>query len=138
VARRAPAPGRARGRIRCTRHDAGRQATQPRVAFVISPGAGCAEPFLRLVCVAFKRATRLTGVTGRVISPSAREDLADTLELIAKQGYDLVIVFGFQYYERLGEAARRQPGARFAILDTTRENVAGKPRNVEGVVFRTS
>jgi basic membrane protein A len=117
-------------------HDAGRQATQPRVAFVI--GAGCADPFEHLLCVAFKRAARLTGVTGRIISPSAREDPADTLELLAKQRYDLVVVFGFQYYEPLGEAARRQPGGRFAILDTTRSNVAGSPRNVQGVVFRTS
>jgi basic membrane protein A and related proteins len=58
--------------------------------------------------------------------------------VLARQRYDLVIVFRFGYYGALGEVARRQPQARFAIMDAPLSYIPGRPRNVEGVVFRTS
>jgi basic membrane protein A len=115
--------------------DASRIAQPPRAALVI--GTSCVDPFERLLCTGFRGAVRRTGVTGRIISPTPREDFVETLEQLGR-AYDLVIVFGGQYYEPLSTAARRQPGASFAILGTSRDLVPGRPPNVEGVVFRTS
>lgn len=112
-------------------------ARSPRVVLV-TESVGCREAFQRLVCDGFRRAVKRTGIEGRIITPTAREDLVDVLELIARQPYELLIVFGFGYYEALGEAARRQPSGRFAIMDASRDNVAGQPRNVQGVVLRAS
>ncbi len=44
-----------------------------------------------ILCPAFTRALRRTGVSGRVISPDLREDTVATLSLVARQGY--VVVF---------------------------------------------
>jgi basic membrane protein A len=113
-------------------------AKKPRVVFVHERGFGCRDPFARLLCDGFLFAVRRTGADGEAITPSLRENAVDTLSLIAKQRYDLVIVFGFGYYQALGEVARREPGARFAIMDAPLSYIPGRPRNVEGVVFRTS
>lgn len=109
-----------------------------RARVVLVTAVGCGDAYQRLVCSGFQKALQATGVSGRIVSPTDREDPADTLELLARQRYDLVIVSGFQFYEALGEAARRQPRARFAIMDSPRATVSGSPRNVQGVVFRTS
>jgi basic membrane lipoprotein Med (substrate-binding protein (PBP1-ABC) superfamily) len=98
------------------RSDAG-GAKRPRVIFVHESAVGCQDPFERLLCDGFLQAVKRVGVDGRVITPSSRESAVDTLEVLARQRYDLVIVFGFGYYEALGEVARRQPQARFAIMD---------------------
>jgi basic membrane protein A len=118
--------------------DARDEAKKPRVVFVHEKGFGCRDAFERLVCDGFVTAVKRTGADGRLISPSYRESAVDTLTVIARQRYDLVIVFGFGYYEALGQVARAQPEARFAILDAPLASIPGRPRNVQGVVFRTS
>lgn len=113
-------------------------AKRPRVIFVHESAIGCRDPFERLLCDGFLRAVKRVRVEGRVITPSLRESAVDTLSVLARQRYDLVIVFGFGYYEALGEVARRQPQTSFAIMDAPLSYIPGRPRNVEGVVFRTS
>lgn len=113
-------------------------ATKPRVVFVHERGFGCRTAFERLLCDGFVAAVKRTGVEGRIINPTLRENSVDTLTVLARQRYDLVIVFGFGYYEALGQVARAQPKARFAIMDAPLANIPGRQRNVEGVVFRTS
>jgi basic membrane protein A and related proteins len=113
-------------------------AKKPRVVFVHESGLGCRDAFERLLCNGFLLAVRRTGADGQVITPSRRENPVDALGLVARQRYDLVIVFGFDYYVALGEVARREPEARFAIMDAPLAYIPGRPRNVEGVVFRTS
>lgn len=113
------------------------RARQPRVVYVAETQS-CGSPFERLLCDGFVRALERTGVAGRLVTPTVRENLVDTLTLVAKQGYDLVIVFGFGYREAVGVVARRQPSARFAMMDASRDEVPGRPRNVQGVVFRSS
>jgi basic membrane protein A len=100
------------------------------------PDADCTQPD-DLYCGPFRRAMRLTGVTGRIVTVTLREDLEDTLGLIARQGHDLVIV-GSIYTDVLGAVAPRAPRTRFGIVDFSRAEVPGRPRNVEGVVFRAS
>ena len=112
------------------------EQSRPRVVLVTE--VGCGEAFERIVCGGFQRALRSTGLAGRIVTPAPRQDRVETLELIASQRYDLVTVFGYGYYQVLGEAARRQRAARFALMDAPRGSVAGVPRNVQGVIFRTS
>jgi basic membrane protein A len=118
-------------------HHASKPARQPRVVLLDNPGAGCSPANEPYYCGPFRRAARLTGVSGRLVSLTLREDPGDTLELIARQGHDLVIA-GALYTEALGEAAPRVPKARFAIIDWSLAGVPGRPRNVQGVVFRAS
>lgn len=116
----------------------GSAATTPSVVLVLGGTAGCVGDFERIVCDGFRRALRGSGVTGRIVSPTRRENPETTLEVIARQRSDLVIVFGLDYYDVLGRVARRQPATRFAIVDAPRNEVRGVARNVQGVVFRTS
>jgi basic membrane protein A and related proteins len=125
------------GPVADARHG-GAKATKPRVVFIHESGGGCQDPFERLLCDGFLQAARRTGVDGRLITPTSRENFVDTLTLLTTQRYDLVIVFGFGYYEALGEVAHRRPRARFAIMDAPLENIPGRPHNVQGLVFRTS
>ncbi len=113
------------------------QVAQPSVVLLIEP-VGCGDPFNRLLCDGFTKASRRAGVTARIISASTREDPVDTLELVARQRHDLVIAFGFQYFDALGEVAVRRPEQRFAVLDRSRLDIERRPRNVRGVVFRST
>jgi basic membrane protein A len=123
-------------------YDESRPATQPRVVFLMEQRSGCADDFQRLLCNGFVRATRRTGVSGRVVNPTAREDLRDVLSLLARQPYDLVITFGYGFPEALSEVAPRYPDARFALVDRSSKEVTAFglawPRNAQAVVFRTS
>ena len=66
---------------------ADRRDSHPRVVLV-SAGCNSAD----FICRPFVAALRKTGVSGQVISPDMREDRVGTLSLLARQGYDLVIV----------------------------------------------
>lgn len=110
-------------------------ADRPSVVLLDFPDASCNPG--NLYCDPFRRALRVTGVRGRLITLSGREDPVGTLELLARQSYDLVIVSP-RYTGELGRVAKRMPRAKFAALDWSRDAVPGRPRNVQGVVFRTS
>ena len=114
------------------------EKAKPRVVYLTDVN-GCADSFVRLLCDGFISAARRTGVEGRIVTPTVRENLVDTLNLVAKQRYDLVIGFGIVGLpEAMGVVAPRHPQVRFAILDRSHEQVPGRPRNVHGVIFRTS
>jgi basic membrane protein A len=110
---------------------------KPSVVYV-NENTGCPGGFERIVCDGFVRAARRTGVEGRIISPSLREDLADTLGLAARQRYDLITTFGAGHPFAIGAVAPHHPRARFAIIDQPLGAVPGRPPNVHAVVFRAS
>jgi basic membrane protein A len=87
------------------------------------------------LCSPFARAVRRTGVRGRIISPDFREDQVATLSLLARQGYDLVMV-DFNWGDPLAEVAPRSPKTRFAIIDIPLAYI-GRPRNVLSIIVRT-
>lgn len=112
--------------------DAKREQGHPRVVLVTS---NCSEP--NFLCPPFERALRQTGVSGRIVSPDAREDPVATLALLAKQGYGLIIV-SVTWANTLAQVAPRFPKARFAILDASLADVRGRPANVQAVLIRTN
>jgi len=113
------------------------EQAQLSVVFLIE-SLGCGDPFNKLLCDGFTRASRRTGVAAKIISASVREDPVDTLELVAKQRHDLVVVFGFTNFDALGVVSVRRPKQRFAVVDRSRADIQRRPRNVRGVVFRGS
>lgn len=108
----------------------------PRVAVVLDP-AGCSgENTLRL-CESIIAALRRTGVTARIVAPTFREDIGDSLALIARQGYEAVTLWGVYYDRKVAAVARRFPRVRFVVIDGSRTEVPTAPPNVQGVVLRT-
>ena len=105
---------------------------------LISDGAGCRDHFVGILCRAFARSVTAAGIEGRILTPSPREDLAETLAVAARQSYDLVIVAGGVYSDALASAAKRFPATRFAILDVPHEELRGQPPNVAALVVETN
>jgi basic membrane protein A len=112
---------------------AGADAAQhPRVVLVTN---NCSES--NFLCPPFEQALRSTGVSGKIISPDAREDPVATLSLLATQGYDLIVVDLF-WTDTLAVVAPRFPKAHFAIVDVALSLVRGRPKNVQAFVLRTN
>ena len=110
--------------------------TRPQVAVVLDPGGCSGENTLRL-CESIVMALRRTHVRARIVAPTFREDLADSLALIARQGYEAVTIWGFHYSPTVAAVAQRFPDVRFVVMDGSRTEVPNVPRNVQGIVLRT-
>jgi basic membrane protein A len=113
-----------------------RSAPPTRVIVVTDGGCSSVSP-LRL-CEGLRAAMRRTGTTARVVAPTYRENVGDFLRLIARQGYERVILFSLYFLPDVGAVMRQHPDVRFTIIDGSSKDVAGRPPNVQGVVFRTS
>jgi basic membrane protein A len=64
--------------------------------------------------------------------------MVDSLNLLAKQRYDLVIGFGAPFWGSVGQVARVNPSVRFVAYDQPRAELGSPPSNVSGLTFRTS
>jgi basic membrane protein A and related proteins len=104
----------------------------PRVVLV---SENCSQA--NFICQPFLEAIRRTGVSGKIVSPDVREDDVASLSLLARQGYDLIVVDPF-WEAALAVVAPRFPKERFAILDLPLTEVRGRPKNVQASVFRTN
>lgn len=109
----------------------------PRVVVVLDP-FGCPGVSTLRVCEGFATASRSTGVSGRMVAPTPREDLSAFLGLVARQPYAAIITWSVHYDPALKTVADRYPDRRFVVMDASRDEVRGRPRNVQGVVFRAS
>lgn len=110
-----------------------RTAARAGPADVVLVTSDCASG--NFLCPAFAQAAKRTGTRGRIISPDAREDIVDTLSLLAQQGHDLVIV-DFGLAEPLAEVAPRFPNTRFALFDAPLHIVDGGPKNAAATLIR--
>jgi basic membrane protein A len=79
-----------------------------------------------------------TGVTGRILAPTFQETLGDFLGLVARQRYELVITFGQWFQPSFRRVVAQHPAVPFALMDASRTVVPQPPRNLQGIVFRTS
>lgn len=103
------------------------EASRPRVVLVTY---SCADNFL---CPGFEKAARVTGVTGRIVSPDPREDPVGTLSLLAAQGYDPVIV-DLNHTDGLATVAARFPGTHFVVFDRALTSLHIRLHNVQALV----
>ena len=103
---------------------------------MLDPGGCAGENTLRL-CEQIRNALSHSTVRGRVVAPTFRENLADTLALLARQGYKAVTIWGLHADPPVAAVARRYPDVRFAVIDGSRAEVPNAPPNIQGIVLRT-
>jgi basic membrane protein A len=106
-----------------------------RVGLVVEP-TGIEEPYIQGAYLGLERAVRESGIRGRVLTPAPKEGYVPSLSLLARQNYDLVIGFGFFAAAAIDRVATGFPETRFAIIDFAHDDLAHRPTNVVGLVFR--
>jgi basic membrane protein A len=83
-----------------------------------------------------ERAQDELGVQGRVVISRTNSDYVPNLSSLARQDYDLVVAVGFLMAESLDAVAKQFPDTNFAIIDFAQEELASKPKNVRGLLFK--
>jgi basic membrane protein A and related proteins len=76
------------------------------------------------------------GVEGRVLISKSNGDYVPNLTTLAQQRYDLSISVGFLMGEATATVAGKLPNNNFAIVDFSASALKGKPKNVEGLLFK--
>ena len=105
-----------------------------RVGLVLEP-TGIENPYQYGPYLGLERAVRELGIRGRVLTPAPKEGFVPSLSLLARQKYDLVIGHFFAA-PAIDRVATGFPETRFAILDFAHDDLAHRPTNVVGLVFR--
>ena len=75
------------------------------------------------------------GIDGRVLISKSNADYVPNLTTLAQQKYDLVIAVGFLMADATSTVAKKFPGVKFAIIDSSAPGLKGKPKNAEGLLF---
>jgi basic membrane protein A len=92
--------------------------------------------FNQLAYQGLKRAQKELGIHGVVYqSPSAQAYIPNLSQAARKQA-DLVISVGFDQAAAIAKVAKQFPDTHFAIIDVSNADLAGRPKNVEGLIFR--
>jgi basic membrane protein A and related proteins len=91
--------------------------------------------FNHLAYVGLQQAQKRLGITFRVAESRSPSDYIPNLAAFARQGYDLVVGVGYTEIGAMGAVAKRFPTTRFAIVDVANGDLAGKPKNVLGLLF---
>jgi basic membrane protein A len=83
-----------------------------------------------------KQAESELGVETRVLISNSNGDYVPNLTTLAQQQFDLIIPVGFLMADAVATVAGQLPDAQFAIVDFPAAGLKGKPKNVEGLLFR--
>jgi basic membrane protein A len=108
--------------------------TRLRVGLVIEP-TGIENPYFQGAYLGLERAVRELGIRGRVLTLAPKEGYVPSLSLLARQKYDLVIGTFFAA-AAIDRVATGFPETRFAIIDFAHADLAHRPTNVVGLMFR--
>jgi basic membrane protein A len=108
---------------------------KPLVVLVTDIGQLNDHGFNQLAYQGLKRAQRQLGIDGRVYQSASSQDYIPNLARAAQQGAALVISVGFDQANAIATAAKKFPKTHFAIIDVDHNDLRGKPKNVEGIVF---
>jgi len=92
--------------------------------------------FNHLAYMGLLKSQRELGIQGRVYQSASAQDYIPNLAQFAQQGYDLVVSVGFAQADAVAKVAKRFPKTHFAIIDVDATTLAGKPKNVLGLLFR--
>ena len=107
-----------------------------RIGLVTDIGGLDDRSFNFLANQGLERAQDELGVEGRVVISRTNSDYVPNLTSLARQDYDLVIAVGFLMAEALDAVAKQFPDTNFAIIDFAQEELASKPKNVRGLLFK--
>ena len=76
------------------------------------------------------------GADTRVVISDANDDYVPNLTSLAQQQYDIIISNGFLMADATATVAGKLPDSNFAIVDYPAALLKGKPKNVEGLLFK--
>jgi len=76
------------------------------------------------------------GVEGRVLISKSNGDYVPNLTTLAQQKFDLSVSVGFLMGDATATVAGKLPNNNFAIVDFPASGLKGKPKNVEGLLFK--
>jgi basic membrane protein A and related proteins len=76
------------------------------------------------------------GIQGRTLISKSNADYIPNLSTLAQQKYDLVIGVGFLMADAVATVASKFPNTKFAIIDSPAADLKGKPKNVQGLLFK--
>ena len=92
--------------------------------------------FNQLAYQGLKRAQKQLGIQGAVYQSPSAQAYIPNLAQAARKGADLVVSVGFDQATAVAKVAKQFPKTHFAIIDVDQTTLAGKPKNVEGLIFR--
>jgi basic membrane protein A and related proteins len=92
--------------------------------------------FNQLAYQGLLRAEAKLGISGAVYQSASAAAYIPNLAQAARKGADLVISVGFDQAVAVAKVAKQFPNTHFAIIDVDQTTLAGKPKNVEGLIFR--
>jgi basic membrane protein A len=92
--------------------------------------------FNQLAYQGLKNAEKKLGISGAVYQSPSAASYIPNLATAARKGADLVVSVGFDQATAVAKVAKQFPKTHFAIIDVDQKSLAGKPKNVEGLVFK--
>ncbi len=110
-------------------------ASTLKIGMVTDVGGLNDRGFNHLAYVGMLQAQKRLDVSIRVAESRSPADYIPNLAAFARQGYDLVLGVGYTEIGAMGAVAKRFPKTRFAIVDVANGDLAGKPKNVLGLLF---
>lgn len=110
--------------------------TAVKVGLVVDQGQLNDRGFNELAYKGLKQAEQQLGVEGRVAEAKSAADYIPNMATLARQGYDVVFGVGYAQGNAIAKAALRFPNTRFVIIDVDQSTLAGKPKNVVGLLFK--
>jgi basic membrane protein A len=112
------------------------QGKKIKVGLVTDIGGLNDRSFNQLANKGLQDAVNQLGVQGRVLISKQNSDYIPNLTTLAQQKYDLIIGNGFLMADAVATAAKKFPQQKFAIIDSSAATMKGKPKNVEGLLFK--
>jgi basic membrane protein A len=107
-----------------------------RVAMVTDIGGLNDRSFNALAYKGLQQAKSQLGADIRVVTSKSNADYVPNLSSLARQKYDLVVAVGFLMADATSKVAKAFPGTKFAIIDYSQAALKGKPKNVNGLLFK--
>jgi basic membrane protein A len=92
--------------------------------------------FNQLAYQGLKKAVKDLGIRGDVYQSASSQAYIPNLSTAARKHADLVISVGFDQAAAIAKVAKQFPDTKFAIIDVAQGDLAGKPKNVEGLIFK--
>ena len=92
--------------------------------------------FNQLAYKGLKQAIRELGIRGDVYQSQSSQAYIPNLSTAARKKADLVISVGFDQANAIAKVAKQFPDTKFAIIDVSNADLTGKPKNVQGLIFK--
>jgi basic membrane protein A len=114
----------------------GEQAEAIKAGLVTDVGGLNDRSFNFLANKGLEDAKKELGVEGRVVISESNGDYVPNLTTLAQQQFDLIISNGFLMADATATVANKLPNSQFAIVDFSAAGLKGKPKNVQGLLFK--